>query len=164
MEAARPFPEISPFRPSLNPGETYMRFSIDVGSELELKLYQVVLLHLQERSRKPLHGDRPRRGATKRRWKSMLDAGQLLSSASLRELNPNALSGVIRKCFSECEPNSTSKMMNMTGLPSSASVAVELRNDLAVLLRAADPLSYRQKVAGCTCSCEISRIETRPST
>ena len=35
-----------------------MRFSINVGSELELKLYQAVLLY-KERKREPTHGDRP---------------------------------------------------------------------------------------------------------
>ena len=51
------------------PGEIHMRFSIDVGSELELKLYQAVLLYKNDHGNR-LHGDRPRRGAAKRRWKS----------------------------------------------------------------------------------------------
>ncbi len=62
-----------------------MRFSIDVGSELELKLYQAVLLYKNDHGNRHMatvHGVVQQR----RRWKSVLGAGQLLSTASLREL------------------------------------------------------------------------------
>jgi PRTRC genetic system protein B len=62
-----------------------MRFSIDVGSELELKLYQAVLLYRNDHGNRhmatvhevvQLNGD----------GSPVLGAGQLLSTASLREL------------------------------------------------------------------------------
>src|SRR5271166_3716299 len=62
-----------------------MRFSIDVGSELELKLYQAVLLYRND------HGNRfmaTVHGVVQKETEGppMLGAGQLLSTASLREL------------------------------------------------------------------------------
>jgi PRTRC genetic system protein B len=62
-----------------------MRFSIDVGSELELKLYQAVLLYKND------HGSRHMatvHGVVQQHsdGSPMLGAGQLLSTASLREL------------------------------------------------------------------------------
>jgi hypothetical protein len=46
-----------------------MRFSIDVGSELELKLYQASAA-LPKRSRKPGDGNGPWRGPERGRWHS----------------------------------------------------------------------------------------------
>jgi PRTRC genetic system protein B len=62
-----------------------MRFSIDVGSELELKLYQAVLLYRND------HGNRfmaTVHGVVQKKTDGapLLGAGQLLSTASLREL------------------------------------------------------------------------------
>ena len=62
-----------------------MRFSIDVGSELELKLYQAVLLYRND------HGNRYMatvHGVVQQNvdGSPLLGAGQLLSTASLREL------------------------------------------------------------------------------
>ena len=62
-----------------------MRFSIDVGSELELKLYQAVLLYRND------HGNRHMatvHGVVQQNadGSPVLGAGQLLSTASLREL------------------------------------------------------------------------------
>ena len=62
-----------------------MRFSIDVGSELELKLYQAVLLYKND------HGNRRMatvHGVVQQNadGSPLLGAGQLLSTASLREL------------------------------------------------------------------------------
>src|SRR5271157_2723383 len=62
-----------------------MRFSIDAGSELELKLYQAVLLYRND------HGNRVMatvHGAVQKEADGtpLLGAGQLLSTASLREL------------------------------------------------------------------------------
>src|SRR5664279_4839798 len=62
-----------------------MRFSIDVGSELELKLYQAILLHRND------HGNRfmaTVHGVVQQNadGSPTLGAGQLLSTASLREL------------------------------------------------------------------------------
>src|SRR5271157_1298662 len=62
-----------------------MRFSIDVGSELELKLYQAVLLYKND------HGNRHMatvHGVVQQNsdGSPVLGAGQLLSTASLREL------------------------------------------------------------------------------
>ncbi len=62
-----------------------MRFSIDVGSELELKLYQAVLLCKND------HGNRYMatvHGVVQKEADGcpLLGAGQLLSTASLREL------------------------------------------------------------------------------
>src|SRR5271166_15002 len=67
------------------PGEIKMRFSIDVGSELELKLYQAVLLYRND------HGNRVMatvHGAVQKEADGtpLLGAGQLLSTAALREL------------------------------------------------------------------------------
>src|ERR1035441_32886 len=67
------------------PGEIKMRFSIDVGSELELKLYQAVLLYRND------HGNRhmpTARGVAQQNadGSPFLGAGQLLSTASLRDL------------------------------------------------------------------------------
>jgi PRTRC genetic system protein B len=63
-----------------------MRFSIDVGSELELKLYQAVLLYKND------HGNRYMASVhgvvqQNREGSPVLGAGQLLSTASLRELS-----------------------------------------------------------------------------
>jgi hypothetical protein len=60
-----------------------MRFSIDVGSELELKLYQAVLLYRNDHGNRfmaRVHGvvHKGKDGAP------MLTAGQLLSTAALR--------------------------------------------------------------------------------
>ena len=64
------------------PGEIHMRFSIDVGSELELKLYQAVLLYKNDHGNR-YHGDRPRRGAARNGdGTPLLGAGQLLSTAA----------------------------------------------------------------------------------
>src|SRR5215469_11784893 len=62
-----------------------MRFSIDVGSELELKLYQAVLLYQNDHGNRVMatvHGvvQKETDGAP------LLGAGQLLSTAALREL------------------------------------------------------------------------------
>jgi PRTRC genetic system protein B len=62
-----------------------MRFSIDVGSELELKLYQAVLLYRND------HGNRfmaTVRGVVQKGADGtpLLGSGQLLSTAALREL------------------------------------------------------------------------------
>jgi len=62
-----------------------MRFSIEVGSELELKLYQAVLLYKND------HGNRQMatvHGVVQQNsdGSPVLGAGQLLSTASLREL------------------------------------------------------------------------------
>ena len=62
-----------------------MRFSIDVGSELELKLYQAVLLYRND------HGNRfmaTVHGVVQKETDGtpLLGAGQLLSTAALREL------------------------------------------------------------------------------
>jgi PRTRC genetic system protein B len=62
-----------------------MRFSIDVGSELELKLYQAVLLYRND------HGNRfmaTVHGVVQKEANGtpLLGAGQLLSTAALREL------------------------------------------------------------------------------
>jgi PRTRC genetic system protein B len=62
-----------------------MRFSIDVGSELELKLYQAVLLYRNDHGNRVMatvHGvvQKATDGAP------LLGAGQLLSTAALREL------------------------------------------------------------------------------
>ena len=62
-----------------------MRFSIDVGSELELKLYQAVLLYRND------HGNRfmaTVHGVVQKEPDAtpLLGSGQLLSTAALREL------------------------------------------------------------------------------
>ena len=62
-----------------------MRFSIDVGSELELKLYQALLLYRND------HGNRfmaTVHGVVQKETDGtpMLGSGQLLSTAALREL------------------------------------------------------------------------------
>ena len=62
-----------------------MRFSIDVGSELELKLYRAVLLYRNDHGNRfmaTVHGvvQKETDGAP------LLGAGQLLSTAALREL------------------------------------------------------------------------------
>ena len=62
-----------------------MRFSIDVGSELELKLYQAVLLYKNDHGNRymaTVHGvvQQNKDGSP------LLGAGQLLSMASLRDL------------------------------------------------------------------------------
>jgi hypothetical protein len=62
-----------------------MRFSIDVGSELELKLYQAILLYRND------HGNRfmaTVHHVVQRATDGtpLLGAGQLLSTAALREL------------------------------------------------------------------------------
>ena len=62
-----------------------MRFSIDVGSELELKLYQAVLLYKNDHGNRHMatvHGVVQQNGD----GSPVLGAGQLLSTASLREL------------------------------------------------------------------------------
>ena len=62
-----------------------MRFSIDVGSELELKLYQAVLLYKNDHGNRymaTVHGVMQQNGD----GSPVLGAGQLLSTASLREL------------------------------------------------------------------------------
>jgi PRTRC genetic system protein B len=62
-----------------------MRFSIDVGRELELKLYQAVLLYKNDHGNRymaTVHGVVQQNGD----GSPVLGAGQLLSSASLREL------------------------------------------------------------------------------
>ena len=62
-----------------------MRFSIDVGSELELKLYQAVLLYKNDHGNRymaTVHGVVQQNGD----GSPLLGAGQLLSTASLREL------------------------------------------------------------------------------
>ena len=62
-----------------------MRFSIDVGSELELKLYQAVLLYKNDHGNRymaTVHGVVQQNGD----GSPVLGAGQLLSTASLREL------------------------------------------------------------------------------
>jgi PRTRC genetic system protein B len=62
-----------------------MRFSIDVGSELELKLYQAVLLYRNDHGNRfmaTVHGVVQKDGD----GSPVLGAGQLLSTASLREL------------------------------------------------------------------------------
>src|SRR5664279_5309075 len=62
-----------------------MRFSIDVGSELELKLYQAVLLYKNDHGNRHMatvHGVVQQNGD----GSPILGAGQLLSTASLREL------------------------------------------------------------------------------
>jgi PRTRC genetic system protein B len=62
-----------------------MRFSIDVGSELDLKLYQAVLLYKNDHGNRHMatvHGVVQQNGD----GSPVLGAGQLLSTASLREL------------------------------------------------------------------------------
>jgi PRTRC genetic system protein B len=62
-----------------------MRFSIDVGSELELKLYQAVLLYKNDHGSRymaTVHGVVQQNGD----GSPVLGPGQLLSTASLREL------------------------------------------------------------------------------
>ena len=62
-----------------------MRFSIDVGSELELKLYQAMLLYKNDHGNRHMatvHGVVQQNGD----GSPLLGAGQLLSTASLREL------------------------------------------------------------------------------
>ena len=62
-----------------------MRFSTDVGSELELKLYQAVLLYRNDHGNRfmaTVHGV-VQKGSD---GSPVLGAGQLLSTASLREL------------------------------------------------------------------------------
>ena len=62
-----------------------MRFSIDVGSELELKLYQAVLLYRNDHGNRfmaTVHGVLQ----TDKEGAPSLGAGQLLSSAALREM------------------------------------------------------------------------------
>jgi PRTRC genetic system protein B len=62
-----------------------MRFSIDVGRELELKLYQAVLLYKNDHGNRHMatvHGVVQETGE----GSPILGAGQLLSTASLREL------------------------------------------------------------------------------
>jgi PRTRC genetic system protein B len=62
-----------------------MRFSIDVGSELELKLYQAVLIYKNDHGNRHMatvHGVVQQNGD----GSPVLGAGQLLSTASLREL------------------------------------------------------------------------------
>jgi PRTRC genetic system protein B len=62
-----------------------MRFSIDVGSELDLKLYQAVLLYKNDHGNRymaTVHGVVQQNGD----GSPVLGAGQLLSTASLREL------------------------------------------------------------------------------
>jgi hypothetical protein len=64
-----------------------MRFSIDVGSELELKLYQAVLLYKNDHGNRymaTVHSVVQQNGD----GSPVLGAGQLLSTASLRELAP----------------------------------------------------------------------------
>src|ERR1035441_7191898 len=67
------------------PGEIHMRFSIDVGSELELKLYHAVLLYQNG------HGNRfmaTVHGVIQKETDGtpLLGSGQLVSTAVLREL------------------------------------------------------------------------------
>src|ERR1019366_3851186 len=67
------------------PGENHMRFSIDVGSELELKLYQAVLLYRNDHGNRHMatvHGVAQQNAD----GSPFLGAGQLLSTASLRDL------------------------------------------------------------------------------
>ena len=62
-----------------------MRFSVDVGSELELKLYQAVLLYKNDHGNRymaTVHGVVQQKGD----GSPVLGAGQLLSTVSLREL------------------------------------------------------------------------------
>lgn len=62
-----------------------MRFSIDVGSELELKLYQAVLLYRNDHGNRVMatvHGVVQKEAA----GTPLLGAGQLLTTATLREL------------------------------------------------------------------------------
>ena len=62
-----------------------MRFNIDVGSELELKLYQAVLLYKNDHGNRHMatvHGVVQQNGDVS----PVLGAGQLLSTASLRDL------------------------------------------------------------------------------
>src|SRR5271166_3729229 len=62
-----------------------MRFSIDVGSELELKLHQAVLLYKNDHGNRHMatvHSVVQQNGD----GSPLLGAGQLLSTASLREL------------------------------------------------------------------------------
>jgi PRTRC genetic system protein B len=62
-----------------------MRFSIDVGSELELKLYQAVLLYRNDHGNRfmaTVHGVLQ----TDKEGTPSLGAGQLLSTAALREM------------------------------------------------------------------------------
>jgi len=62
-----------------------MRFSIDVGSELELKLYQAVLLYRNDHGNRHMatvHSVTQQNGD----GSPVLGAGQLLSTSSLREL------------------------------------------------------------------------------
>src|ERR1039457_2619150 len=62
-----------------------MRFSIDVGSELELKLYQAVLVYKNDHGNRHMatvHGVMQQNSD----GSPVLGAGQLLSTASLREL------------------------------------------------------------------------------
>jgi PRTRC genetic system protein B len=62
-----------------------MRFGIDVGSELELRLYQAVLLYKNDHGNRymaTVHGVVQQNGD----GSPVLGAGQLLSTASLREL------------------------------------------------------------------------------
>src|SRR5271165_4955432 len=63
-----------------------MRFSIDVGSELELKLYQAVLIYKNDHGNRHMatvHGVVQQNGD----GSPVLGAGQLLSTACLRELS-----------------------------------------------------------------------------
>ncbi len=62
-----------------------MRFSIDVGSELELKLYQAILLYRNDRGNRfmaTVHGVVQKEAD----GTPLLGSGQLLSTAALREL------------------------------------------------------------------------------
>jgi hypothetical protein len=62
-----------------------MRFSIDVGSELELKLYQAVLLYRNDHGNRfmaTVHGVAQKESD----GTPLLGSGQLLSTAALREL------------------------------------------------------------------------------
>ena len=66
-------------------GESPMRFSIDVGSELELKLHQAVLLYRNDQGNRfmaTVHGV----VQTGKSGVPTLGAGQLLSTAALREM------------------------------------------------------------------------------
>ena len=62
-----------------------MRFGIDVGSELELKLYQARPA-VPKRPRQPSYGHGTRRTANRNQHALALGAGQLFSTAALREL------------------------------------------------------------------------------
>jgi|ERR1035441_9870396 hypothetical protein len=94
-----------------------MRFSIDVGSELELKLHQAVLFYRNDHGNRymaSVHGVAQQNAD----GSPVLGAGQLLSTASLRELAPAAwdrLSGGVLAGTGGCANPGTAGVVDTGG-------------------------------------------------